>query len=58
MAGKCTDVTTIEELSIFCRWIEDGVPVEHFIEIVPMTKADAKTIHSVLVECSMQLLLA
>ena len=51
MADECTDVTTIEELSIFCRWIEDGVPVEHFIEIVPMKKADAESIHSALVEC-------
>ena len=51
MADECTDVTTIEELSIFCRWIEDGVPVEHFIEIVPMKKADAESIHAALVEC-------
>lgn len=29
MANECTDVTTIEELSGFCRWEEDGLPVEH-----------------------------
>ena len=46
MADECTDVTTIEELSIFCRWTEDGVRVEHFIEIVPMKRADAESIHS------------
>ena len=51
MADECTDVTTIEELFIFCRWTEDGVPVEHFIEIVPMKRADAESIHSALVEC-------
>lgn len=51
MADECTDVTTIEELSIFCRWTEDGIPVEHFIEIVPMKRADAESIHSALVEC-------
>ena len=51
MADECADVTTIEELSIFCRWTEDGVPVEHFIEIVPMKRADAESIHSALVEC-------
>ena len=51
MADECTDVTTIEELSIFCRWTEDGVPVEHFIEIVPMKRANAESIHSALVEC-------
>ena len=33
MADECTDVTTIEELSVFCRWVEDGQPVEHFLEI-------------------------
>ena len=30
MADECTDITTIEELSVFCRWVEDGEPVEHF----------------------------
>ena len=33
MANECTDVTTIEELTICCRWVESGVPEEHFIEI-------------------------
>ena len=27
MANECTDVTTVEELSISCRWVEGGVPV-------------------------------
>ena len=45
---ECTDVTTIEELSIFCRWVEDGQPVEHFLEIVPLKATDAKTIYSAL----------
>ena len=26
MADECTDVTTIEELTICCRWVESGVP--------------------------------
>ena len=30
MAEECTNITTIEELSVFCRWVEDGEPVEHF----------------------------
>ena len=51
MADECTDVSTIEELSIFCRWVKDGLPVEHFIEIVPLKKADAKTIYETLVDC-------
>ena len=53
MADECTDVTTIEELTIFCRWVESGVPEEHFIEILPLKKANAESIYSALVEyCS------
>ena len=44
MADECTDVTTIEELSIFFRWIEDGIPLEHFLEIVPLNKHVLNTI--------------
>jgi hypothetical protein len=54
MADECTDISTVEELSIFCRWVEDGVPVEHFLEIVSLKKADAKTIYSTLVDCLKQ----
>ena len=32
MADECTDVTTIEELTICCLWVECGVVEEHFIE--------------------------
>ena len=37
-------------LSIFCHWVEDGIPVENFLEIVSIKFADAKTIYSNLVE--------
>ena len=50
MADECTDVTTIEELTICCRWMESGVPEEHFIEILPLKKANAESIYSTLVE--------
>ena len=30
MADKCTDVVTIEEMSVFCRWEEEGSSEEHF----------------------------
>lgn len=50
MADECTDVTTVEELSIFCRWNEKGVPVEHFMDIIPIKKTDASTIYSILVD--------
>ena len=51
MADECTSVSTVKELSVFCRWEEDGVPVECFLEIVPLKKADAETIYSILIEC-------
>ena len=50
MADGCTDVTTIEELTICCRWVESGVPEEHFIEILPLKKANAESFYSALVE--------
>ena len=52
MADECTDVTTIEELTICCRWVESGVPEEHFIETLPLKKANAESIYSALVEYS------
>ena len=51
MADECTDLATIEEMSVFCRWEEDGVPEEHFLEIVHLKKADADSIYSALVTC-------
>ena len=51
LADECTDISTIEELSIVCRWVENGLPVEHFIEIIPLKKADAQTIYETLVDC-------
>ena len=50
MADECTDITTIEELSIFCRWVEDERPVEYFLGIAPLTRADATSIHSTLIK--------
>ena len=43
MADECTDITTIEELSVFCRWVEDGELVEHFFFFffLPLKKANA-----------------
>ncbi len=49
MADECTDVATVEEMSIHCRWIENGLPVEHFIDIVPLKGTNAESIYSALV---------
>ena len=51
MADKCTDIATLEEMSMFCRWEENGVPVEHFLEIIHLKKADAECIFSARVDC-------
>ena len=51
MADDCTDVSTVEELSLFYRWIENGEPTEHFIDLLPMNRTDAESIYSALVEC-------
>ena len=51
MVDECTDVTAIEELTICCCWVESDVPFEHFIEILPLKKVTAESIHSALVEC-------
>ena len=51
MADECTDIATIEELSICCRWVENGEPVEHFLEIIPLKRSDAQSIYSILIDC-------
>jgi hypothetical protein len=50
MADECTDIATVEELSVFFRWVEDGEPVEHFFDIIPLKKADAESIYSTLID--------
>ena len=32
----------------FCQWFKDGEPVEHFMDIIPLKKANAQSIYSVL----------
>ena len=51
MADEFTDITAGEELSVFCRWEEDGTPVECFLDIVPLKGADAESIYLALVKC-------
>ena len=50
MADECVDVANIEELSVYCRWVENGVPVEHFMDILPLKKTNAQSIYSVLLD--------
>ena len=39
MANECTDIATIEELSLFFRWAEDYGSVKYFSDIIPLKKA-------------------
>jgi len=45
------DISTIEELFVVIHWVENGLPVEHFTELVPLRKADASTIYETLTDC-------
>ena len=49
MADECTDVTTIEELTICACWMDSGVQKD-FIEILALKKANAESIYSALVK--------
>ena len=51
MAYECTDVTTVEELSVFCHWNENVLSAEHFLDIVHLQQADAESIYSAPIEC-------
>ena len=46
----CVNKPNIEELSVYCRWVENGVSVEHFMEILPLKRTDAQSIYSVLLD--------
>ena len=37
-------------MSLFCHWEEDGVPQEHFLEIIHLQQGNAEIIYSALVE--------
>lgn len=48
MGYECTNVSFIfmAELSLCFRWLKDGKPVEHFLEVLHVTRTDAETITS------------
>ena len=50
MADEYVDVANIEELSVYCRWVENGEPVEHFMELLPLKKTTAQSIYSMLLD--------
>ena len=51
MADECTDITVVEELSVFSHWEEErGTPVECVLDIVPLKEADVSA-YLALVKC-------
>ena len=44
LADECQDISTQEELSICCRWIVDGYPEEHFLDILHVKEVNAASI--------------
>ena len=51
MGDECTNVSVIEELSIFCRWEENGVAFESFLKIIPLKRTNAETIYTAITNC-------
>ena len=51
MADECTNIMTVEEMSIYCCCEENGTPVEFFLEVVPLKKADTESMYTALVKC-------
>ena len=51
MADEYVDAATVEEMSVFCRWEEDGMPEEHFLEVIHLLQGNAESIYSALIEC-------
>ncbi len=51
MADESTDITGVEEFSVFRRLEEDSTPVKGFLDIVTLKKADAEIIYLALVKC-------
>ena len=49
MAEECTDIATVEELSLFCRLVENGSPVEYFIGTLSLKKGN-ESIYSTLID--------
>ena len=48
LADESTDITTMEEMSICFRWVENGETVEHFLEVIHLKRTDAETITTAL----------
>ena len=48
MADECTDISNVEEVSVCCRWVENGKLTEHFLNILPLKRTNAGSINFIL----------
>ena len=44
LADECQDISTQEELSIYCKWSIIGKPVEHFLMVLVVWSPDSSTL--------------
>lgn len=44
LADECQDISIQEELSICCRWLNNGCPEEHFLSILHIKAINAEEI--------------
>ena len=47
MGNECTDICTIEELSIYRCYKQNSEATEHYIKIVPLKNAEAENIENI-----------
>ena len=46
MGDECTDVTSMEELSLCLWWLKDGKSVEHSLVVLHVMRTDTETLTS------------
>ena len=50
LADESQDITSQEELSVCCRWLVNGKPEEHFLDIIHVKATTAETLAKALTE--------
>ncbi len=46
----CGHIANIEELSVYCWLVNNGVPEEHFMKVLSLKKTDTKSIYLALLD--------
>ena len=50
LADESQDITCQEELSVCCRWLVDGKPEEHFLDVIHVKATNAETLAKALTD--------